>query len=469
MTIGSPSAAGPRELVVIARSGADLRPAVELSAMPPTPESLDLQSTLDTLGAALVPMFDAASEVAAQAAAGDLPSAGQFFTVAAPDEQLEEVAARLRALPSVEAAYVKAPAEPAEILNDMEATAMADLAAPTPDFRTRQGYLDKAPAGVDAAAAWAYPGGRGSDVRVIDVEGAWRFTHEDNTANIMGVVGGTASSDLGWRNHGTAVIGEIGGDDNSIGVVGIAPESSVGAVSIFPSGSAHAFAAAAARLRAGDILLVELHRPGPNATGVGQQGYIAMEWWPDDYFALQAAVARGIIVVAAAGNGAENLDAPVYDTALAGFPAWWRNPFRRAPLDSGAILVGAGAPPPGTHGQDHGPDRSRLGFSNFGAAVDAQGWGREVTTLGYGDLQGGPSEDRWYTDRFSGTSSASPIVVGTLAALQGIARRRGRPIVPAEARRLLRSTGSPQEDAPGRPRTQRIGNRPDLRALTAAL
>ena len=34
----------------------------------------------------------------------------------------------------------------------------------------------------------------------------------------------------------------------------------------------------------------------------------------------------------------------------------------------------------------HGPDRSRLDFSNFGKAVDVQGWGREVTTCGYGDL-----------------------------------------------------------------------------------
>jgi hypothetical protein len=43
----------------------------------------------------------------------------------------------------------------------------------------------------------------------------------------------------------------------------------------------------------------------------------------------------------------------------------------------------------------HGPDRSRLDFSNFGKAVDVQGWGREVTTCGYGDLQGGNNEDFW--------------------------------------------------------------------------
>ena len=89
-----------------------------------------------------------------------------------------------------------------------------------------------------------------------------------------------------------------------------------------------------------------------------------------------------------------------------------------------------------------------------------------MTTCGYGDLQGGSSEDLWYTDRFSGTSSASPIVVGALGCVQGVLRAAGRiPLSPARARELLRASGSPQTDAPGRPRTQRIGNRPNLRQL----
>lgn len=36
-------------------------------------------------------------------------------------------------------------------------------------------------------------------------------------------------------------------------------------------------------------------------------------------------------------------------------------------------FLGAVAPPPGTHGRDHGPDRSRTAFSHHGARVDAQG------------------------------------------------------------------------------------------------
>ena len=171
-------------------------------------------------------------------------------------------------------------------------------------------------------------------------------------------------------------------------------------------------------------------------------------------------------MVEAGGNGAENLDDAIYGVRPSGFPASWTNPFNRANRDSGAILVGAGAPPPGTHGRDHGPDRSRLDFSNYGASIDVQGWGREVTSTGYGNLQGGSNEDLWYTDTFSGTSSASPVVVGTVASMQGNRRARSLALfTPAQVRNKLRTTGSPQTDAPGRPATQRIGNRPNLKQL----
>ena len=156
------------------------------------------------------------------------------------------------------------------------------------------------------------------------------------------------------------------------------------------NGTAVAIRQAADALAPGDIILIELHRVGP-------QGFIAIERRPDYYAAVRYATDRGVLVVAAAGNGAQDLDDAIDDInpgpPLGPFPAAWRNPFRRTAFDSGAILVGAGAPPPNTHGRDWGPDRSRLDFSNWGAAVDAQGWGREVTTCGYGDLQGGTNQD----------------------------------------------------------------------------
>jgi Subtilase family len=476
--------AGPRfevaepELVVIVRPEAGLR----ATAAGLTTEAVDAKPLDDALGAraSLAPLFGASEErLRYEASAGAayaeafVPDLSVYYRVEAPGRDLDKLASALAGIDVVEAAYVKPPAEPPQFLNEM-APAPEEAPPVTPDFAARQGYLDPAPGGIDARFAWTVPGGRGATVGIIDIEGAWRFSHEDLLLNQGGVVGGTQSTDLGWRNHGTAVVGEFGGDVNALGVTGICPDANVRAISIFGPGmgSAAAIRQAANALNPGDIILIELHRPGPRFGFQGradQLGYIAIEWWPDDFAAVQFATGRGVIVVEAAGNGAENLDDALYNTPASGFPTGWTNPFNRANRDSAAIIVGAGAPPPGTHGRNHGPDRSRLDFSNFGSIVDAQGWGREVTTCAYGDLQGGANEDVWYTDQFSGTSSASPIVVGAVGALQGVARARGMPLTPATARAHLRATGSPQQDAPGRPATQRIGNRPDIRALVARI
>lgn len=457
------------ELIVMARPDAGLRmTAGELTSSVADIESL--QQVLAGANASIERLFGATEErlrSEALAASGPdeaAPDLSVFYRVRASGD-LDALASSLRELDSVEAAYVKPPAEPPQ-LNDMVAVA-GEPPALTPDFTARQGYLDAAPGGIDARFAWTQPGGKGANVRVIDIEGAWRFSHEDLLQNQGGVIGGTQSTDIRWRNHGTAVIGEIGGDVNNAGITGICPDANVRAISIFGAGqsSSAAIRQAANALRPGDIILIELHRPGPRfnfQSRDDQRGFIAIEWWEDDFRAIQFATSRGVIVVEAAGNGAENLDDPIYNNRPAGFPASWTNPFRRSNRDCRAILVGAGAPPSGSFG----PDRSRLGFSNFGASLDAQGWGRQVTTAGYGDLQGGSTEDVWYTSSFSGTSSASPIVVGALGCVNGVLRARSRPVLtPQQARSHLRASGSAQQDAPGRPATQRIGTRPNLRAL----
>ncbi|MEO6931193.1 MAG: S8 family serine peptidase, partial [Chitinophagaceae bacterium] len=451
-----------------------------------------LQQTLKSNGLTLVPLFgESEASVASMVAKATTSSTANpllkkmnsFYTLELPPQSsAQKTVEELLALDIVEAAYLKPAGEPPFFIESKDspiAKVMEGGGLPITDNLTiNQTYLNAAPGGVDASFAWTIAGGRGDGVGIIDVEGGWNFSHEDLAVNSGGMISGfNHTTDPDWFQHGTAVLGEMGGDVNTKGVTGICPNSQIRTISVFTNAalaynSAAAMRTAADSLRAGDVMLIEQHRAGPNYPGgQTQMGFIAMEWWPDDFLAIQYATSKGVIVVEAAGNGSQNLNDVKHSTRPPGFPAWWTNPFNRAgTMDSGAIIVGAGAPPPGTNGFTWGVDRSRLGFSCYGSCVDAQGWGAGVTTTGYGGIHGtvASNQNEWYTNTFNGTSSASPIVTGVVASLQGIQRAAGRPILtPARMRQLLRTTGSPQQAGTGTPVTQRIGNRPNLRQLVA--
>jgi hypothetical protein len=345
---------------------------------------------------------------------------------------VEALLARLNALDSVEIAYAEPLPEPATVGLDTPST--------TASYDVRQGYLDAAPGGLDARYAWTVPGGRGTGVRIVDVEGAWNGTHEDLPSFFH--VGGTQFTDSGWRNHGTAVMGELVGQPNGYGVTGIVPEARAGHEGVANQSAASAITHAAIAAGPGGIVLVEMHARGPRATrrctcNTTQCNYVAMEYWRANFDAIAQATAHGVHVVEAAGNGSADLDSKVYKGA-----------FDRAVRDSGAILVGAST----------ATTREPLCWSNHGSRVDLHGWGESVVTLGYGDLSAS-GESRWYTARFSGTSSAAPMVVGAVASLQGAANAAGQgPLDPRAVRALLKRTGTPQASS-----TMQIGPLPNLR------
>src|SRR5262249_45309323 len=88
-------------------------------------------------------------------------------------------------------------------------------------------FLDAAPGGVDARAAWAVPGGTGSGVKFVDVEQGWLLDHEDLDAAKIPL-----SHGQNWtssRPHGTSAMGIVMMQDNDLGGVGIAPECSASA------------------------------------------------------------------------------------------------------------------------------------------------------------------------------------------------------------------------------------------------
>ncbi|MBT3231549.1 MAG: S8 family serine peptidase [Calditrichaeota bacterium] len=330
-----------------------------------------------------------------------------------PTEPAEEFIDALNSLNIIEGAHANPSPVPAE-----------DIPPDTPEYHDEQGYLYEAPEGVNAPAVWEIEGGRGEDIKIIDIEGGWHFGHEDLKEEFF-----LELEQENWADHGDAVIGIMVGQHNEYGINGICPEAQIGGysiVTVWPN-VANAFNETAAALDEGDVFLIELH----NTFG----GRLSpMETWQENFDAIETASANGVICVEAAGNGNSNLD----DDGR------YEGRFDPENRHSGAILVGAGAPPSG----NFGPDRCRLDFSNYGERVDLQGWGREVTTTGYGDLFF-PGNDRlqWYTSEFSGTSSATPIVAGSVVCIQGIYKARTggqQTLTSTEIRDILHQSGTPQ-------------------------
>ncbi|RKZ19024.1 hypothetical protein DRQ50_02935 [bacterium] len=336
-----------------------------------------------------------------------------------------------------------------------------------PDYSANQGYLQSAvsaPAGVDANYAWTQTGGDGTGVTVCDIEYSWNTSHNDITKAVGSQINTNNVGDpFSNNNHGTAVIGELVSDDNSWGTVGVSKAATLKICGCYYGtpqswNVAGAIALSVAALSPGDVILLEQQTQwGPNS----QSDFMPVEWYPvwyqssnpmvqlrgAIYAAIQNAVGNGYIVVEAAGNGGYNMDTYT----------WYG--------DSGAIMVGAGGAYTG--GTYPNGDLQKLSFSNYGARVDVHGWGENVYTTGYGSLFSSEGTNRWYTSTFNGTSSASPIVAGAAACLQGwyLANVSTTPLTPTVMRSTLITTGTAQISPP----FGNIGPRPDLAAAIASI
>lgn len=344
---------------------------------------------------------------------------------------------------NIEHAYFAPIPKPATITDPTAETVEADFVSETPDFEPQQNYLKASPEGVGAIAAWKFPGGTGKNVKVIDIETCFEDRHEDFATPFYI---GNNPRNCESTDHGTAVWGEIAAKRDGKGVTGIAHEAQFGIYGFIEGDLAdvddqyiksinQAIQGATSNLETGDVIVIEQQMIGPDL-----KKYTAVEFWPHIFDQLKAATAKGIHCVQAAGNGNSNFDDPSYEGA-----------FDLKKKDSGCIMVGAVGP----------ADKERLSFSNYGSRVDVSGYGRGVVTTGYGDLFNQGAE-RKYTARFSGTSSATPIVSGVVAVMSSIAQEYNKKISTKEMRDLLRKTGVPQGPVT---RAQKVGNFPSLEQL----
>lgn len=353
-------------------------------------------------------------------------------------------------------------------------------------YYTQQGYLNAAPQGINAKYVWNnYPNtieNPNKNTNFVDLEQGWLLQHEDH--NISSIIYGDNRDGIGtYRgNHGTAVVGEIAGLDNDKGVIGIAP--GVGTVRVsshFKSSDnsnlhvAEAIIAAIKVMNIGDILLLEVQRWADGAVPrMPTESDLA------DLEAIKLATARGIIVVEAAGNGGNNLNFLSHN----GEANQGKRTFNRAMpdfIDSGAIMVAACS---------SSVPHVRLDFSNNGNRIDCFAWGENVYTAGYANNPnqafaqpngvGSIDENDSYTFRFSGTSSASPIVVGAALLVQSYCKNNlGITLSPQQMRNILSNSDTGTlayndagVDAAGNPTggvNNNVGVMPDLGEIIPSL
>ena len=301
----------------------------------------------------------------------------------------------------------------------------ADIAPITQDFSSDQDHFGPNP-GLNLLAFHAISDSRGQGVKIADCEYWFDGEHED-LCNIIAEPGQTPHAGVFaereiYVDHGTCSLGVVVGGVNGYGVNGISPEADA---YFFPEWTDNGFggsnfrrttaiANAVATVDPGDIVLLEMQT-------LQFEQLVPAEANTAVWNIVRMASDMGVIVVAAAGNGDADLDT---------FNAY------QSLGDSGAIIVGAGSANLG---------HNKLSFSSFGSRVNVQGWGRSVFTSGGTNITIAGDVRQSYTPNFSGTSSASAMVAGVCALLQGHAKAMlGRALTPAEMREALTETGHPQ-------------------------
>ncbi|HLT39826.1 MAG TPA: S8 family serine peptidase, partial [Enhygromyxa sp.] len=349
-----------------------------------------------------------------------------------PDPELAaQIQRELGLLQGIEQVELDGPPELAAPPGWAEVQAAWTDGATSPDLRRFQRYLAPAPLGVGAREVTAVPGITGAGVLVVDVEDGWCLDHQELRGRDITVRGVNREND-----HGTAVLGVLAA--NGPALTGLVPAAKFEVASGDADGdrwwnpeNAIWMGVHLSRItRMPCVIVVEMQTPGPWPDGE-HHGLLPVEYSGTTFEVIRAATQFGVHVVAAAGNGSVSLDDPRLQRR-----------FDRESRDSGAILVGAGEP----------GSRKRVTVSNHGRRVDLQAWGEAVVTCGglapgYRDLvpPGPTTRDRCYTCNFRGTSAATAIVAGCVAAILGACRSAGvHAPTPRAMRELLRRTGTPQ-------------------------
>lgn len=249
-------------------------------------------------------------------------------------------------------------------------------------------------------------GNKGAGVKVAVLDTGIDYSHPDLAANYKGGYNfvGNNSNPMDDHGHGTHVAGTVAAVDNSIGVIGVAPEASLYAVKVIN--------------RLGwaweDDIIAGVQWCVANGMQVASMSFGGAGYSAAWETACNNAYAQGVLLVAAAGNSGAGADTVSY-------PAKFASVIAVAATDS---------------------NNNRASFSSTGPAVElaAPGVGVLSTTRGGGYAA------------WNGTSMACPHVSGAAALVMasGISGSAAGVMSPASVRTTLQQTaqdlGTPGRD-----------------------
>jgi hypothetical protein len=350
-----------------------------------------------------------------------VPHFGSFVTLHFPeDADTRRIADELRQLPEVERAVaVPKATPPLSPLNEPLVGTTDQVAVNPATGMENQWYIFRC----RANQAWTLASGNG--VVIADIDWGYRTSHQELASRLdfshayNAYDGGTNVSTGGSVSHGTAVMGIAGGADNDLGMAGFAFGATLWPVQADSGPGAplggNAWARAIDWVRTADsggrrkVINLEVQ--------TGSFGNYEMV--PSVNAAIRTAIANGVVVCVAAGNG--DRDAGIDDSG---------NPIP----PTGSILVGAT--------EYHATENRRAGFSNFGAPIVVCAPGDANH-----DLTCSNSSDVAYRNGFGGTSGATPKVAGAVALMLEV----NPGLTHDEIRTILNATGTAVVSTAGKP------------------
>ncbi|HBI01071.1 S8 family peptidase, partial [uncultured Flavobacterium sp.] len=314
-----------------------------------------------------------------------------------------------------------------------------DIPPTTPDFMVNQTYIGPNP-GLNMQYAWDL-GLKGLGIRVRDVEYGFNSNHEDlNEVNVSIAAGMTIAEDaLQYSQHGTSVFGIIIAGNDGYGMTGLAHEATE--MILYPEWQEIGYSRINAvnqsiqNSTVGDVIIYEMQEDGPAS---GSSDFVPAEYNSVIWDLTKAASDAGIVIVAAAGNGNQNLNGTLFTSYM-----------NRG--NSGAIIVGGGL---------SNLTHNKISYSTHGSRVDLQGWAQNVFACGYGTLiMINDDVNQGYVN-FSGTSSATPMVAACAIVLQSYHHSlTGNYLTGPQLRTILQETGIPQ----GNPSAGNVGPFPNMK------